>query len=94
MKLGEQFFEDGSKVIHKRTFDPNPTLKKAELMRSAGKEDFGESKCIGVVPGWLFHLWLKEAGVKPEDHEAARQVIDRKLMSGEFSNFRVWGGTY
>jgi hypothetical protein len=38
--------------------------------------------------------WLKEAGVSWSDTEAAKEVVKRKMMSGEFSKFRVWEGSY
>lgn len=94
MKLAEKWFEQDGKVIHQRTFDPNQALKAARNLRDAGGDLVSDSKTIGVVPGWLWAQWLKEAGVKPSDHDAAREVLDRKLMSGEFANLRVWGGTY
>jgi hypothetical protein len=39
-------------------------------------------------------MWLKEAGVRWDDHEAKKQIIRKKLLSGDFAAFRVWEGTY
>ena len=49
---------------------------------------------VGRVPGAMVSLWLKEAGVKWDDTHAANDVIKRKMLSGEFSAFRNWEGTY
>lgn len=94
MKIGEQFIREGDKIIHKRTFDPTPTLERLRGFRDAGVKGMGESRHVGTVPGWMVSQWLKEAGVAWHDVEARDQVIKRKLMDGEFSALRNWTGTY
>lgn len=95
MKISEQFIDgEGSKFIIKETHDFTPTLKAAEAIRQVSDGRVGESRHVGRIPGKLFYEWLKEAGVSPTDTGAAQEVLKRKMMSGEFSKFRIWEGSY
>lgn len=94
MKLSEELrFEDGNLVV-KQTHDFAEASRRARLMRDAGKQNFGESRFIGTVTRKQVLEWCKEAGVKSTDNDAVSEVIKRKLLSNEFRDFRVWGGTY
>lgn len=98
MKLAENWKLEGDQIIHQRTFDAETPMKAARLLRdredALGKSAalIPESETIGVLPGWLWSQWLKEAGVSPTDHEACRQVIERKLMDSDNNKLRVWNG--
>lgn len=96
MKLGEKIlFDDAeNKLIVKKTYDPTDTIEEVSAMRSAGLGHSGEHRHIGRVPGWLIAHWLKEAGVKWSDTKARDDVIKKKMMSGEYSAFRNWQGSY
>lgn len=95
MKIGEKFHNDeGTKFVVQRTYDPNPTLQRASDLRSAGVGQTGEKRLVGRVPGWLIAQWCKEAGVAPDDVAARQEIIRKKLLSGDFNAFRVWGGTF
>lgn len=93
MKIAERFIEDDGKIIHARTFDNQPALDDAAALRCAGLGQTGESRLVGRVPMNIVADWLKEAGVKMSD-PAAKDVIRRKLLSGDFAAFRVWQGTF
>ena len=54
----------------------------------------GEKRLAGFLDGAVLATWLKEAGVAWSDTEAAKEVVKRKMQSGEFSKFRVWEGSY
>lgn len=92
-KIAEKIFEQDGKVIVQQTHDFQPILDRAAALRSGEKTDFGESRRIGLVPMKLWAQWAKEAGISPGD-PAMREVIDRKMMDGDFSALRVWEGTY
>jgi hypothetical protein len=96
MKIGEQLLHDQSedKLIVKKTFDMTPELRRAELLRSAGLGQKGESRLVGTIPLNLIAEWCKEAGVKWDDIEARKAVVKRKILSGEFDKFRVWTGRF
>ena len=95
MKISEQFIDGEGDTFHvKRTFDPNPTLQSVADLRSVGADSMGDSKHVGRVPGWLLAEWLKEAGVRWDDIAARDDVIRKKMLSGEFSALRNWGGSY
>lgn len=95
MRLGQKWFEQDGKLIHQKVNTAAPALATAQRLRDAGAESLPNgSKVIGVIPGWLMAEWLKEAGVTMDDHEAARQVVDRKMMDADNAQLRVWFGTY
>lgn len=100
MKLAEKWFQQDGRIIHQRTHDAEAPMKAARLLRDRedvlGKKAAAvipESETIGVVPGWLWSEWIKEAGVSFDDHEGCRRVIERKLMDSDNNKLRVWGGT-
>ena len=96
MKIKEEFIDgEGDKFHVKQVFDPNPSLKSVEKARQLNPEGkVGESRHIGRVPGWLISHWLQEAGIKFSDIKARDELIKKKMMSGEYSAFRNWTGTY
>ena len=53
----------------------------------------GESRLAGEIPLHIVETWAKEAGIKWDD-PAMKDVIKRKLLSGDFDKFRVWKGTF
>ena len=93
MKIAEDAFFQDDKLIVKKTFDPNPVLDSAEELRSAGVDGFSENKLVARLPNWLIVEWSKEAGVTLDD-PAMKEVIKRKLLSGEHQKFRVWEGSF
>jgi hypothetical protein len=95
-KISENISFDGDdNMVIKRTFDASHMLKDAAQAREVTKNSFGSDyKHVGNVDMALLAVWLKEAGVSWSDTEAAKEVVKRKMMSGEFSKFRVWEGSY
>ena len=98
MKLIDRFIEDhaNKKVIHQRVFDIDPTIARAKALRE--RQDThdafnSDSKHLATVPTWLINEWAKEAGVRWDD-PALKQVIARKLNSGEFDSLKVWDGKH
>ena len=86
-------FEHDHMVIHQR-HDVSQAMKDAEMAKAAGIGMDGENRLVGFLEGPVLASWLKEAGVSWSDTEAAEEVVKRKMMSGEFSKFRVWEGSY
>ena len=95
-KIGEQILYDNAedKLIIKKTFDMNPELKRAEMLRNSGIGQKGDKRLVGSIPLNLINQWLKEAGVAWDDVHGRQEVIRRKILSGEFDKFRVWNGTF
>ena len=93
-KISEKVsFEGDNMVIHQR-HDVSQAMKDAEMARAAGIGMSGEKRLVGFLEGPVLAGWLKEAGVAWSDTEAAKEVVKRKMMSGDFSKFRVWEGSY
>lgn len=93
MKIGEKLFEQDGQIIHQRTFDPNPVLDRVADLKSAGIKGMKESYHVGSIPMDLVTQWAKEAGVQwgSEEH---REIMRKKLLSGEFNKLRPWEGTF
>jgi hypothetical protein len=64
------------------------------MLREAGVGQTGESRLVGTIPMHIVAEWMKEAGLSWDDNEAKKDVIKRKMLSGDFDKFRVWKGTY
>mgnify|MGYP003624268766 CR=1 FL=1 len=95
MKVGEKVHFDGEdKFVIQNTYDNNPYIEEAKQLRESGVGQTGDKRLVGRVPMHIVSMWLKEAGVRWDDHEAKKQIIRKKLLSGDFAAFRVWEGTY
>lgn len=82
-------------LIIKRTFNLDETLMDAQYAREKSSNSFGSDwKHVGDIHPAMVTNWLKEAGVAWTDHEAVKDVIKKKLMSGEFAKLRDWEGTW
>lgn len=94
MKIAEKYWGQDGNLITQETHDPTPTLDFVQGLKSAGHVGFGENRHVGRVPFFLLEMWVKEAGVSFDDQEAVKEVLKKKLLSGEFNNLRPWEGTY
>ena len=94
MKVGEKFIDnhDGTFVVQ-RQFNNEPYLNRVEKIRELNGGILGESRLAGEIPLHIVETWAKEAGIKWDD-PAMKDVIKRKLLSGDFDKFRVWRGTF
>ena len=94
MKVGEKFIDnhDGTFVVQ-RQFNNEPYLNRVEKIRELNGGIMGESRLAGEIPLHIVETWAKEAGIKWDD-PAMKDVIKRKLLSGDFDKFRVWRGTF
>lgn len=95
-------YEEGDKIIVKKTHDFTPVMKQMEEIRQKGIIGMGgatttasDSRFIGRIPMALIAEWCKEAGVKWEDTYARGEIVKKKILSGEFDAFRSdWKGRY
>lgn len=76
-------------------FDGNKLLRQSQYAREVSPNEVGSDwKHVGEITTPMLHNWLKEAGVAWSDAQAVREVIQRKLMSGEYSQLRNWEGKW
>tara|TARA_R110002167_G_scaffold287349_2_gene492213 strand:+ start:104 stop:394 length:291 start_codon:yes stop_codon:yes gene_type:complete len=96
MKINEQVHHDtkNDKIIVESTYDNNPTLERAEQLRKAKVGITGHNKLVGTIPIHIVKMWCTEAGIKWSDTEAKREIIRKKILSGDFDKLRVWKGTF
>jgi len=93
MKVAERWIADGDKLIQKKTFDPTATLNEvAQLKNTTAKT--GDIWHVGRIPSWLIGEWIKEAGLQWHDTDAVRDLVNRKLQSGEYNALRPHTGTF
>ena len=94
-KIKESVKIEDDKIIIKKTHDATAALKDAAHAREVTDNSFASDyKHVGNIDMAMLNIWLKEAGVAWTDTQAVKDVIKRKLMSSEFSNLRVWEGSY
>ena len=96
MKINEQVHYDkkNDKIIVESTHDNNPALVRAEQLREAKVGITGDNKLVGTIPIHIIKMWCDEAGVKWGDNEARKEIVKKKILSGEFDKLRVWKGTF
>ena len=96
MKIKEIVHHDdgGDTLTIERVYDSQPVLDSVKQIKDAGLGQTGDKRLVGRIPLHIMAQWLKEAGISWSDHEAAKEVIKRKILSGDFSKLRVWEGTY
>ena len=96
MKIREQVHHDtkNDKIIVESTHDNNPALVRAEQLREAKVGITGDNKLVGTIPIHIIKMWCDEAGVKWGDNEARKEIVKKKILSGEFDKLRVWKGTF
>ena len=96
MKIKEQVHHDtkNDKIIVESTHDNNPALVSAEQLREAKVGITGDNKLVGTIPIHIIKMWCDEAGVKWGDNEARKEIVKKKILSGEFDKLRVWKGTF
>lgn len=96
MKLNESVqYDDLTDTLHViQKHDAQPVLDSVRLLKQAETPKLSENRHVGRVPFHIIEQWVKEAGVSFDNYEAVREVIDRKLQSGEFNKLRIWEGRY
>jgi len=93
-KISEKISFEHDHMVIKQRHDVSQALKDARMARDAGIGMSGENRIVGFLEPAIIGAWLKEAGVAWSDTEAAKEVVQKKIISGEFDKFRVWEGTY
>jgi hypothetical protein len=93
-KISETIDFEHDHMVIKKKHDVSQALNDVQKAKDAGIGMSGENRLVGFLDGAVLAQWLKEAGVSWSDTEAAKEVVKRKMMSGEFSKFRVWEGSY
>lgn len=96
MKLNEQWTYDHKedKWVQQKTYDWSHGMDVAKQATETNGGVMGESRLVGTIPSALIAQWCKEAGVRFDDIEKKKEVIKRKILSGDFDKFRVWKGRY
>lgn len=97
MKLSERINIDDTSAHILQTHDVTASLKLAEKMRHAREAGHTGSipkdwVPVGVVPAVMARVWAQEAGVRMDDADAMNELLNKKLMDGDFGKFRVVDG--
>ena len=93
-KISEKIDFEHDHMVIKKKHDVSQALNDVQKAKDAGIGMSGENRLVGFLDGAVLAQWLKEAGVSWSDTEAAKEVVKRKMMSGEFAKMRVWEGSY
>ena len=93
-KISERVLTDDGKLIIHQQHNYQAVADKAGHLRSAGLVGNKESKLVGAIPVKMWTEWAKKWGVKPNDHEAMKDVVARELADPDNAAFRVWEGKF
>jgi len=94
MLIKEKIIPTEKGIEIQKTFDNDVYIEEAKQIRDQGLGQTGENRLVGRIPIHLVVQWMKEAGLSWSDTEAKKDLIRKKMLSGEFDAFRVWKGTY
>lgn len=95
MKISETpTWMDDNLLIIKNTHSADHIMNRLRSARDAGLGQSGEMRHVGTLPIAMVAEWCREAGVKFNDVHARADIVKKKMMSGEFSAFRNWEGSY
>lgn len=95
MKIREKVHHEdgGDRLVIESVYDNQPVFDEVDMLRKSGVGHTGDIRHVGRIPMYLLVSWLKEAGVEWGSKEA-KDIIRRKMLSGDFDKFRNWKGTY
>jgi len=88
------YHSDGNKFTIQRQYDVSPILEQNKIIRDSGAGVTGENRLVGRIPMFMVTEWMKEAGVALDDNDGRKDIIRKKMMSGDFDKFRVWDGKF
>jgi len=94
MLIKEKIIPTEKGIEIQKTFDNDVYIEEAKQIRDQGLGQTGENRLVGRIPVHLVVQWMKEAGFSWSDTEAKKDLIRKKMLSGEFDAFRVWKGSY
>lgn len=88
----ETWFEQDGKLIRKTTFDAEPVIESVRTLKSDGKPS--DMWHVGRIPVALLDQWRRDAGLRPDQLDELREVVRKKLISGDFNKLRPHEGSY
>ena len=96
MQIKEQvhFDKKENKIIVEKTYDNQGVLDRANDLRQGNHGMTGENRLVGTIPMHVITQWCKDAGIKWDDLEARKEIVRKKILSGDFDKLRVWKGTF
>jgi len=98
-KISERFEYDeltGQSTLI-QTYDVEPVIESVPIVRDVGVTPMSDSKHVARIPPALATQWAQEAGIDfstPDSWDKMREVIHRKILSGDFEKLRPWTGSY
>jgi len=96
MKTSEQvhFDNKNGKIIIEKQFDNQGTLDRVDQLVKGKHGITGENRLVGSIPMHVITQWCKDAGIRWDDTEARKEIVRKKILSGDFDKLRVWKGTF
>ena len=88
------FDKKEDKIIIEKTYDNQGVLDRAENLRKGKHGMTGENRLVGSIPIHIVAQWCKDAGIRWDDIEARKEIVRKKILSGDFDKLRVWKGTF
>ena len=87
--------EDGQVFIRK-AHDVSADMRRIEDLRSLGQsaQDTKRGRHVGAIPYGVLDMWMQEEGVLYSEPDKVKEVIKKKLLSGDFAKLRLHEGTF
>tara|TARA_R110000772_G_scaffold40678_4_gene95089 strand:+ start:1828 stop:2127 length:300 start_codon:yes stop_codon:yes gene_type:complete len=81
-------------VLINRVQDTQPIIEDVKARQLGGLTGSSDMRHVCRVPVVILEEACKAAGVEASDREAVREIIFKKVSSGEWSKFQVHAGGY
>jgi len=81
-------------LIIGRTQDVEPIIDDVKARRDGGLVGSGDMRHVCRVPTVLLEAACNEAGVDMSDRDAVREIIYKKVISGDWAKFQVHAGGF
>ncbi len=88
---------DDTKFAIQTSFDMQPNIDSAQALRSSGLVNGAmgsDARHVARIDKRMIHHLCVQEGIAWGDHEAVRDMIDRKLKDGTLAKLRVWEGSF
>lgn len=92
MKTKDILVEDGNTVHHVKSYDFQAAIDDTKALSQVERKD--DWWHVGHIPREMIAIWIKEAGLRWDDTAAVRDLVKRKLLSGEYNNLRPHTGSF
>lgn len=94
MKKHVELINNEREAVITTTTDVQSVVDHASDLRANGLVGSADNRHVACIPEASLVQWCQEAGIRHDDKPAIRELLKRKILSGDISKLRVWEGSY